>query len=348
MDKALKKYRKFFKIVSIFFVLALLMQLVHAEEVSSSDLSDLEKSLSDLKVENEKIFDENEFQKMLDDPIFQEFMHYQAENKEIRFKEEQELSPDELERLKVLDEKRIFYDQYITKYYPKAFVIREKFFLNMTPDQIADALEDLVEVFSDKPWFYFSNFEGGIKIAHYWEYIVDQCSLISEFLKKARVYVPTRNAGETVQTPIVFLSEDNLNYSLYGVNFNRLFPSIDQKKLRESKSLFLYLKDMGRTVVYDFYALCFDYLIKLFNEGILLKNMNLVNKYYYELEFIMEKLRMSVYESDYQESVKTAKELITLLKQGLGIDDLDMLEDLFGDDEEAKKMARESYELGYF
>ena len=47
----------------------------------------------------------------------------------------------------------------------------------MTPDQIAKALEDIVDMFTQEPWFYFVD-KQQCYIAFYWEYILDQLSFI--------------------------------------------------------------------------------------------------------------------------------------------------------------------------
>ncbi len=224
-----------------------------------------------------------------------------------------------------------FYDNYLSKYYPKVYVIREYFFENMEPEQIAKAMEDIVQVFTYEPWFYFiDKNKKEFSLPHYWEYIVDQLSLISEFLKNARVNLVTKE---------VYCPETT---SGFGSRFGRQ----NSMPTQPSRNLYLYLKEHGHTVIFDFYALCFDYTIKLFNEGILLKTMDVVNRYYSDLEFIIKKLQDSAYEMDYQDAMKTCKELMNLLKTKLGVDSQAMIEEWFGDDEETKRMAQEAEELG--
>lgn len=185
-----------------------------------------------------------------------------------------------------------FYKKYLAKFYPKVFVIRDHFFANMTPDQIAETIANVVYIFSEKPWFYFFDREEGFNIAAYWEYVVDQCSFINEFLKKASVSLTTR----AVFLPDAAKLDKHMGYG------------------SRTKNLFVYLRDSGCTSVFDFYALSFDYLLKLFNEGILLKDFEMADRYYYELDFVVKKLFKSKYEADYLEVLKTCKELMTLLK----------------------------------
>lgn len=186
-----------------------------------------------------------------------------------------------------------FYHDYLAKYYPKVFVIREQFFINMTPDQIADSLQHLVDLFTEKPWFYFVNESKGFKTTYYWEYILDQLSYMSEFLCKAKV---NNNDGT------IFLNDDDPDDF-----FSWMFEKSPRKKGKNGQPLFDHLANKNKTVIYDFYALCFDYLIKLFNEGILLQDIGQAMTYYSELEFVAEKLENSIYEAEYKEHLKQPK-----------------------------------------
>ncbi len=217
-------------------------------------------------------------------------------------------------------EENPFYKKYLSKFYPKVFVIRENFFARMTPVHIAEGIANVVYIFSEKPWFYFFDKADGFKIAGYWEYVVDQCSFINEFLKKASVNLTTRR---------VFLPEKNGKLS---EGIRKMGTGV------KTKNLFLYLRDSGCTSVFDFYALSFDYLLKLFNEGILLKDFEMVDRYYYELDFVVKKLFKSKYEADYLEVMKTCKELMTLLKNKQQKD-----YDIFLDAQDGKKKAAGGY-----
>ncbi len=290
-----------------------------------------------LDAKQEEIFSDQMLE-LFTDPVFEKYMHSDMHMKQIRFHDN--LADNFADRASMRTEhqkqkSRIFYDQYLSKYYPKVFVIRECFFENMTPKQIAQALSDIVMVFSEETWFYFVDKAKDFKITHYWEYVVDQCSLISEFLTKARVDLDTLNVSYPEEC-----DDDYNRHYLDGFAMNK--PGSQNMK---SKNLFSYLCDTSHTIVYDFYALCFDYVIKLFNEGINLKEVAPVQKYLYELEFIMGKLRKSSYEEQYQESVKTCKELIVLLKNKCGVDDTQTIDDLCGDDDQMRRMLKESYEL---
>jgi hypothetical protein len=208
---------------------------------------------------------------------------------------------DAFAQLKKVQQARFdFYKDYLAKYYPKAFVICEQFFVGMTPDAVEKALQQVIDVFTDQPWFYFVNKPEGFSIAHYWEFIFDQLSWLSEFLNRAAVDAKLEG---------VFLPDIQDDW-WFGMS---MFAS------QNDQEGYSFLSDIltapGKTTIYNFYALCFDYTVKLFNEGIFLTDSNQAALYYAELEFLAEKLRGSYYEADYQESLKTAKELLLLLKQ---------------------------------
>jgi hypothetical protein len=203
-----------------------------------------------------------------------------------------------------------FYSEYIAKYYPKAYVIRQKF-LDMTVEQIAEALNDIVHVFTKEPWFYFQNSPKGFRLIYYWEYVLDQCGIIHDFLKHAKVDLKTKK----ITFENGFAWDDFAGYFNYQEDV--LIP--------KSQTLLSYLQKNNISSYTAFFALAFDYHVKFFNEGILLKNLNIANKYFSEIEYILEKLRNTPKEADYYETTKTCKELLGILKKKLGIDNLNNL-----------------------
>jgi predicted translin family RNA/ssDNA-binding protein len=132
--------------------------------------------------------------------------------------------------------------------------------------------------------------------------VIDQCSIINNFIKSAYV---VRSTGK-IFVLFIYLSEEK----------KRIF-------LKNSEKLIDYLKREFSKVYADFYALSFDYLLKMFIEGILLKDISQTNHYYSELEYVMEKLCETVYEYKYREVIKYCKELIDLLKHDLCLDKVD-------------------------
>jgi hypothetical protein len=197
-----------------------------------------------------------------------------------------------------------FYQDYLAKYYPKVFVMCRDYFVDMTPQEFEKALAHVVELITRQPWFYFVNRPQGFKITRYWELITDQLSWLSEFMHTAccdavtnKIYLPTQQ------------DEDD---------FLRAFLATGSFQSAK-KNMFVdeYLMQSGGQVIYDFYALSFDYLVKLFNEAVLIESVESATYYFAELEFVAEKLQHSCHEAEYQEHLTTAKELLELLKQRL-------------------------------
>ena len=137
-----------------------------------------------------------ELSEMFKNPNFKEFLsdNYQQLHKEpghgLRHFDAKYLQEEQ-------DRKR-FYQEYLAKYYPKVFVIRSRFFAQMTLDQMTGALQEIVDVFTEKPWFYFVDKQENFVVVRYWEYIVDQLSFVSDFLRKSYADV---KAGTVVAPP---------------------------------------------------------------------------------------------------------------------------------------------------
>lgn len=202
------------------------------------------------------------------------------------------------------DSKSSFYYDYISKYYPRAYVIRQKF-INMTPKQVAESLNDIVYVFVKEPWFYFQDTPVGFKLTHYWEYVLDQCGILHNFLRRAKVDLKTNKIS-------ISNGFDFEDYSFY-------FYETENSSLPKKQNLLEYLKKNFISAYTAFYSLSFDYAVKFFNEGILLKDIKQANKYFSEIELIFEKLHDTPKESDYYESIKICKELLEILKRKLGM-----------------------------
>jgi hypothetical protein len=216
------------------------------------------------------------------------------------------------------EEKSNFYQEYIAKYYPKAYVIQEKF-LKMTVDQVATALNDVNYVFVKDPWFYFQNTPKGFRLVYFWEYIIDQLSILHNFLVNARVDKKTKK---------VFLPNNKSRYNFWS-NFSSFAADKNSTQLAD------YLKENFVKVYADFYALSYDYHVKMFNEGILLKKMPQANRYINELEYISEKLNGTPREADYTEATGFCKEVLAILKKKMGYDNY---VSAFGSDANAKAL----------
>lgn len=244
---------------------------------------------------------------MFKDQKFQEFLSAQYQDFDKKEKTPKQLSVEEQERKR-------FYTEYLAKYYPKVFVIRQQFFAQMTIDQMVAVLKEIVDVFTEKPWFYFVDKQDEFVIVRYWEYIVDQLSFISDFLRKSYVDMKTKKVMDPKKASSFG--------SLFGYNRNA-----NQAQKQEVKPLLSALDERQKKAVHEFYALCFDYLIKLFNEGILLKDSRLANRFLQDLDFVMNKLVGSEFEPDYQEVLKTCKELLKILEYKYGLEQYDDLDD---------------------
>ncbi len=195
-----------------------------------------------------------------------------------------------------------FYKDYLATYYPKVFVMCRDYFIGMTAKDFKKSLGTVVDLITREPWFYFVNRPQGFKVTRYWELIADQLSWINEFMRTAW-YDPTTGK---ISMPTDDDDDDFLRAFLAT-------GSLQQAKKNEY--LDEYLIASGSTVIYDFYALCFDYFIKLFNEALLMGDATNATRYLTDLEYLIGKLHHSVYEPEYQEHVATAKELFELLKQ---------------------------------
>jgi hypothetical protein len=195
-----------------------------------------------------------------------------------------------------------FYKDYLAKYYPKVFVMCRDYFIGMTVNDFEKSLGNVVELITREPWFYFVNRPQGCKITRYWELIADQLSWINEFMRTAwcdptthRISLPTEDDDDDFLR--AFLATGSL------------------QQAKKNDYLDEYLLAAGSSVIYDFYALCFDYFIKLFNEALLMGDAMGAMRYLTDLEYLIGKLHHSCYEAEYQEHIATAKELLELLKQ---------------------------------
>ena len=93
-----------------------------------------------------------------------------------------------------------FHRDYLAVYYPRAFVIGGRYFcLNLSPEQIEDALNDVVRLLKDTPWFYFQNKPNNFNVNAYWEVIGDQMAILYEYLMRLRVDSKTKKVFYVVQ-----------------------------------------------------------------------------------------------------------------------------------------------------
>lgn len=202
-------------------------------------------------------------------------------------------------------EKKSFYSSYLAKFYPRALVIRGNFLAKMSIQNLDKALDDIVDIFKKNPSFYFTDDTAHLKIGFYWEAVVDQLSLISEFLKKA--YIDLNTQEIFLLEPLLF----GVGSSHINCNFLR---RLDKKKKPPMKALLVYLREKRLSGFVRFYATYFDYLVKLFNEGVLFKDLKQAQRYQHQLEFVMTKLRNTEFERSYDDAFKVYKELLNILQ----------------------------------
>ena len=201
----------------------------------------------------------------------------------------------------------------------------------MTAEQISRSLQEVVDIFTYDPWFYMSDDEKQCNIGFYWEYILDQLSFFSEYIENAKVDKKTEEVFFEEQALFEFEDFD------YKDSFNSLF-SEEGGSNKGSKPLKDVWDEVGMHVHHDFYALCFDYVVKMFNEGILYKDWSQAGWYQYELRKVFDKLIGTKHEAEYHDHVKTFKELYDILRSTLGFDkndsdsDSDSGEDRFWDE----------------
>lgn len=228
-----------------------------------------------------------------------------------------------------IEQRSLFYEEYLAKYFPRALVIRGRFLANMTPQQINQTLEDIVSLLKTDTAFYFTNKPDRVKIGFYWEAIVDQISLISEFLQKAHVDLQTQTVF--LIKPLMF----GIGSSLMNCSFLRKTP------LPPMKQLLVYMKENRLESTGKFYATYFDFVVKLFNEGILFKDLLPAQRYFHELEFVMTKLRGTPFDRQYQEPLNVCKELLAILQANIAaIEEEDDFEDLDDDADELSPKKR--------
>ncbi|MCK4651451.1 hypothetical protein KAT08_04740 [Candidatus Babeliales bacterium] len=233
------------------------------------------------------------------------------------------------------------FNEYIERCFPKVFVIREKFFLNMTPEQIAKALEGVVKMLTFKPWLYLEHMFQQIekvlspKELEEWADLKYNINYLLNYAKKNNLdFVNFKKWLKSgggfwefiadqlslynnfiercvvdLKDGVIFLEKDFCN-DRFGFSFN-------EKKKNKKNEIRLkdYWEQKDIKSHHDLYALCFDYWGKLFLEAILIQDLRLAFRYYESLKKIMDKLRDTVYESERLEDIKRYKELLDILKR---------------------------------
>ena len=158
-----------------------------------------------------------------------------------------------------------FYDECVFTYYPKVNVIKEIYFPTMCPTAIDVALQEVVKVLAHDTWFYFTNDKQQFRWGAYWERIIGISKIFKQFITQAIIL----KSGGVVE----------MGY------YDRYLAEKDGIDMSQTIELIEYWKDYGFTAYQDFFALYFDYRLKIFNEGIKFEKRNKIyhnyNPYYY-------------------------------------------------------------------
>ncbi len=202
-----------------------------------------------------------------------EFVHFDDNNKQAQPTQEQK-----------------FYSSYLAPYYPRACVIGGYHFCKQTPEEVDAAIADTVKMFKDEPWFYFVDKPEQFNHARYWEYIVDQMSIMHEFLVRLRVDPVTKKIYHPAQgTPAT---------------------------AKGAKYLLDYLLDDCSDAAAQSIAIGYDYVNRLFIDAIKREDVRDAVKYLAELEYLEENLRTTHFDRDYHEHMTTVvRSLFELLKK---------------------------------
>lgn len=235
---------------------------------------------------------------------------------------------------------------HINKYYPRVFVIREKFFSYMTPQDTSRAFEQIIEILANKPWFYLeqlykpiikrlepNNLKTWQELNHsidfliekfknknlnnliyengFENFIADQLVYFHNFLKKANV---------DIQNNLVFYDETQKSFnSSYQIN-----PGFYQKQKNSTViTLKKYLLENSPQVYFDFYELCADYWSRLFINSISNNQINNAYRYFDDLRDVLANLKNSPCESKVNEYIQKYKELLKTLRQKKSLNSTD-------------------------
>ena len=237
--------------------------------------------------------------------------------------------------------------KHVSEYLPKVFLIREKFLEKMTPEGIAQSLQELVDMFSEKPWICIEEVLRKIQktldeeernnwvdseydLQHLLKVFKDkgfETKDLEKWLKtgggcwefiadQLTLYDEfIRLARVDSEDGIVFLEKNPWsNWVDYSSMFGFALGGSKNEQIKAEK-LKDYWEKNGITVHHDLYAIMFDYWTKLFLEEVLNKDLEKAYRYYDDLRVIMDKFSGTQYESERQEDIKTYRELLDILKR---------------------------------
>ncbi len=315
------------------FVFFISFSCLHAEfSYSDQDIDDIIAMMEGVNFDDDE-HDETSFLENLD-TVLEQKINFAGSKKE---NQKQNKEFDKEKSTKFLKK----FQDYKDSYFPKVFVVREKFFLGMTPEDIAIALDELVQMITEKPWIYVEQFFRKIekrlneKEKQEWKNSKYDLGYLLKKIKNKKLdpkhFEKWMKSGglwlEIIADQLAFYSEfvaycrvdllkgivfldPNINNDYYYFSSNNHKTSENEVTLKD------YWDAKGITLHHNFYALSFDYSCKLFLEAILFKDLNLAYRYYENLKTTKESLSGTIFEMERQEyDIKKYKELLDILKK---------------------------------
>ena len=238
---------------------------------------------------------------------------------------------------KVAEKSTQSFDEFLNhfnKYYPKVFLIREKFLTNMTPQDIANTFEKIINTIAYKPHYYIEQlFTAIYKKLNLTEKVAWQnCQYNIEFLETKfkqidikKLLINNNNFESFIADQLAFFHEF-LKYSkvdpktkiVYYERGSRI--SIEKNRIKNAKHdakidpepLTAYWTKNNIKIHYDFYELCFDYWSRLFLKAICDENLKQANRFHTDLKKIVAILKNDPLINEY---LNKYNELLSLLKK---------------------------------
>jgi hypothetical protein len=233
------------------------------------------------------------------------------------------------------------FHNHVDAYFQKVYVVRENFFLDMTPEDIAKSLDSIVQLLAFKPWMYVEHFCRAIEKTmeeeekkKWIDYKYDLNLLVSKFekdginVKDIKQWLKRGGGFWEFISDQLALFHDFIKRCRIDLIQNQLFLEADtwddwfccsQPKTKTKNKNIISLKDYwennGITVHHDFYVLGFVYSSYLFLESIRVKDLYLATRYYDEnLKPIMENLRGASREADLRTYMERYKGVLDIFK----------------------------------
>lgn len=190
------------------------------------------------------------------------------------------------------------YTKYMKVYRPTAPCIISHYFEGMCPKAIDYYIGQISDILAHHTWFYFSNSPKNFLVSDFWECIVDQVRLFHTYLTSTYVRLPDE----------VVVSKEQLH--------------IDELLAANSPyvPLMLFLKHKHMHNFYRLYGLYFDYLNKLFLEGVQFGLITQATRCKMQLQLVFSKLKGWSKEHYYKKALDRLDELLKKARARFGTD----------------------------